>query len=62
MYYAGLSRGAAVRLRWGGSLVRPGAWAVPTVATAVVEEDYTVRLTLPMAPESFLWLSLTSER
>ena len=61
MYYAGLVRGAAVRLSWGGSLVRPGAWAVPTVATAVVEEDYTVRLTLPMAAESFLWLSLTSE-
>lgn len=44
----------------GGSLVNPAAWAVPTSTTATVEDDYTLRLNVTMAPSSFLWLSITS--
>jgi hypothetical protein len=60
MYYAGLGRGETVQLTWGGSLVNPGAWPVPTGTTATVEDDYTLRITVAMAPHSFLWLSIES--
>ena len=59
MYYANVARGATLQLAWGGSLVNPSAWPVPSNTTATVEEDYTLRLQLSMAPHSFLWLSIT---
>jgi len=58
VYYAGLARGDTVRLMWGGSLVNPAAWPVPTITTATVQEDYTLRVTVTMAPRSFLWVSI----
>ena len=58
--YAGLARGDVVRFTWGGSLVNPAAWPVPAIATATVEDDYTLRLKVAMAPRSFLWLSIES--
>ena len=62
VYYAGLARGDTVHLTWGGSLVDPAAWPVPKIATAIVEDDYTLRLTVAMAPRSFLWLSIETAR
>ena len=59
VYYAGLARGATVRLVWGGSLLQPAAWPLPTTATATVEDDYTLRLTVSMAPRSFLWAAIS---
>jgi len=62
VYYAGLTRGDRVEFAWGGSLVNPAAWPVPSVASAVVADDFTLRLTLEMAPRSFLWASLAKEQ
>ena len=58
VYYAGLARGDEVQLTWGGSLIDPEAWPVPTIASATVAEDFTLRITITMAPRSFLWASL----
>ena len=58
MYYTGLARGAVVNLTWGGSLVEPHAWPVPSTTTATVEDDFSLRMTLAMAPRSFLWVSI----
>ena len=55
LYYAGLSSGDHVEIRWGGSLVHPAAWPVPPVHVAKVLADFSARVHVAMAPRSFLW-------
>ena len=59
LYYAGLRGGAAVRLVWGGSLLTPTRWRVPSPSTEVLLGDYTLRLRVSMAPRSFLWCEVS---
>ena len=58
VYYAGLRRGSKVKLSWGGSLLKPSQWPQPPDSTQRVREDDSLRVTLEMAPRSFLWAVL----
>jgi hypothetical protein len=56
LYYANVRPNDRVRLSWGGSLIKPGQWPVPTNSVLSVGADYSVRLpSFSMAPRSFLW-------
>lgn len=60
VYYAGLRRGAQAQLVWGGSLIAPAQWPVPAPSSEAVRDDFNVRITITMAPRSFLWATLVA--
>ena len=60
VYYAGLRRAAAVHMMWGGSLLAPEKWPVPHDSILSVRDDFTVRVSVEMAPRSFVWAAVYS--
>lgn len=60
VYYAGLRRGGGVAISWGGSLLAPDLWPVPSPMLEPVRDDYNVRVHVSMAAKSFLWATLVA--
>ena len=58
MYYAGARINEQLQLSWGGSLLEPTRWEIPSSSIEYVLADYSIRVNVNMEKNSFLWVAL----